>query len=123
MTHAAGLSSSLTEMNALPSRGQPIDPEASSALPNARANVFAMPITSPVERISGPSIVSTPGNFANGNTDSFTETCAGSTTSVTPSSASVLPAITLAAIFASGRPVALETNGTVREARGFTSRT
>ena len=27
-----------------------------------------------------------------------------------------------AAIFASGTPVALETNGTVREARGFTSR-
>ena len=28
-----------------------------------------------------------------------------------------------AAIFASGRPVAFETKGTVREARGFTSRT
>ena len=34
----------------------------------------------------------------------------------------VLPAITLAAILASGRPVALETKGTVRLARGFTSR-
>jgi hypothetical protein len=34
-------------------------------------------MTSPVERISGPRMVSTPGNFANGNTDSFTATCAG----------------------------------------------
>ena len=38
-----------------------------------------------------------------------------------PSSASDLPAITFAAIFAHGTPVALETNGTVRLARGFTS--
>ena len=40
-----------------------------------------------------------------------------------PSSASVLPAITSAASFASGTPIAFETNGTVREARGFTSST
>ena len=31
--------------------------------------------------------------------------------------------MTRAAIFASGCPVALDTNGTVREARGFTSST
>ncbi len=36
-----------------------------------------MPITSPVERISGPRMVSTPGNFWNGNTDSLTATCMG----------------------------------------------
>ena len=63
-----------------------------------------MPMTSPVERISGPRMVSTPGSFANGNTDSFTATCVGTISSVMPSSASVLPAITFAAIFASGRP-------------------
>ena len=33
-----------------------------------------MPITSPVERISGPRMVSTPGKRANGNTASFTAT-------------------------------------------------
>jgi hypothetical protein len=40
---------------------------------------------------------------------------------VKPSSASVLPAITSAASLASGRPIAFDTNGTVRDARGFTS--
>ena len=39
-------------------------------------------MTSPVERISGPRIVSTPGNFANGNTLSFTATCRGTSMSV-----------------------------------------
>ncbi len=49
--------------------------------------------------------------------------CFGSGCSVTPSSASDFPAITFAAIFAQGTPVALPTNGTVREARGLTSMT
>ena len=40
-----------------------------------------------------------------------------------PSSASVLPAMIFAAIFASGLPIALLTNGIVRDARGFTSST
>jgi hypothetical protein len=81
----------------------------------------SIPITSPVERISGPRITSTPGNLLKGKTTSFTLTCLGSGSSCTPSSASDLPAITLAAIFAHGTPVALETNGTVRLARGLTS--
>ena len=42
---------------------------------------------------------------------------------VKPSSESFLPAMTLDASFASGTPIALLTNGTVREARGLTSRT
>ena len=79
-------------------------------------------MTSPVERISGPRIVSTPGNFVNGKTLCFTATWRGTSMSSMPSSSSECPAITFAAIFASGRPVAFETNGTVREARGFTSR-
>jgi len=79
-------------------------------------------MTSPVERISGPRIVSTPSNFTNGNTTSLTETWRGSI-SVMPSSASVRPHMTFAAIFASGRPIALDTNGIVRDARGLTSRT
>ena len=36
--------------------------------------------------------------------------------------ASVSPAMTRAAILATGRPITLATNGTVREARGLTSR-
>ena len=42
---------------------------------------------------------------------------------VKPSSASFLPAMTLAASLARGTPMALLTKGTVREARGLTSRT
>ena len=38
-----------------------------------------------------------------------------------PMSASFSPAMMRAAAFASGTPVALEANGTVREARGFAS--
>ena len=36
-----------------------------------------MPMTSPVDFISGPSMVSTPGNLLNGNTASLTEICFG----------------------------------------------
>ena len=67
--------------------------------------------------------MSTPGNFANGNTDSFTDTHRGTGSSVIPWSASVRPTITRAAACARFNPVAFETNGTVRDARGFTSRT
>ena len=42
------------------------------ALANAVPNVESMPMTSPVERISGPSRVSTPENFPNGSTASLT---------------------------------------------------
>ena len=46
-------------------------------LTNASANVSPTPITSPVDFISGPRIVSTPGNLMNGNTASFTEKYGG----------------------------------------------
>src|SRR5204863_2637948 len=65
-------------------------------------------ITSPVDFISGPRIVSTPGKRTNGNTGLFTKTPATCRSSVNPSSASVRPAITLAAIFASDTPAALD---------------
>ena len=66
---------------------------------------------------------STPGNFANGKTGDlmqnlFTERSLGRS-----KSESFRPAITSAAILAIGTPVALETKGTVRDARGFTSNT
>ncbi|MNN30298.1 hypothetical protein D3C81_1439430 [compost metagenome] len=80
-------------------------------------------MTSPVDFISGPRIGSTPGNLANGNTASLTLKNGGMISSVSPTSARVLPAITRAAILASEVPMHLETNGTVREARGLTSMT
>ncbi len=51
-------------------------------LANAIGNVSAMPITSPVERISGPRMMSTPGNLLNGKTLSLTEKCRGTTSVV-----------------------------------------
>ncbi len=81
-----------------------------------------MPMTSPVERISGPSTVSTPGKRANGNTDSFTPTCLKSAF-FSLKSASFSPAMMRAAILATGVPTTLATKGTVREARGLTSST
>ena len=83
-----------------------------------------MPITSPVERISGPSIVSTPGKRANGKTASFTEMCRGrGVAEGARLREASCPTMQSAPAFASGRPVALPTKGTVRLARGFTSRT
>ena len=92
---------------------------------NAMPNVRSMPMTSPVERISGPSMVSTSGKRLNGSTASFTETwppsAGGRSSPSARSSSSVAPTITRAATLASGTPVALLTNGTVRLARGFAS--
>ena len=100
-------------------------PAAISAFTNARPNVESIPITSPVERISGPSAVSTSGKRLNGRTASFTETCLPVTGFFRRPSvrncASDAPSMTLLAIFANGTPVALATNGTVRLARGFAS--
>ena len=79
-------------------------------------------MTSPVERISGPSTMSTPGNFANGKTASLTETYFGTGSAVIPCSRSRLPTMTRAATLARFNPVALDTKGTVREARGLTSK-
>ncbi len=90
---------------------------------NARPKLLAPPITSPVDFISGPRIVSTPGKRTNGNTGLLTNTPAGSRSSTSPSCARVLPAITRAAICASATPVAFERYGTVRDARGLTSST
>ena len=118
---SSGLSSSRTLMNTHPLAGRSVE-AASSALANAIANVQSIPITSPVDFISGPRMVSTPGKRTKGNTDSLTETWSGTRSAVKPRSVSFLPAITSAASLASGTPIALLTNGMVREARGLTSR-
>jgi hypothetical protein len=108
----------------VPSVGSTV-PAASSALKNALPKVASMPMTSPVERISGPSAVSTSGKRLNGSTHSLIATEPWSDFShsspSTRSSASVAPIITRDATFASGTPVAFATNGTVRLARGFAS--
>jgi hypothetical protein len=99
------------------------------------AKELSMPITSPVERISGPSTASVSGKRLNGSTASFTATCepctggrsrpsARSSSSVVSAALAVaLPAISRAATLTSGTPVALATNGTVREALGLASST
>src|SRR5260363_91660 len=74
-------------------------------------------MTSPVERISGPSIGSTPGNLAKGNIAAFTLKYGGSISRLTPCCFSVCPTMQRAAILASGWPIAFETYGIVRDAR------
>ena len=81
-------------------------------------------MTSPVERISGPSTASAPAKRSNGSTASLTATCAAGIASAgRPRSASRSPSMSRQAILASGTPIALDTNGTVREARGLASMT
>ena len=64
------LSLSRTETNTVPLRGTRVPPP-SWLFANATSKERSMPMTSPVERISGPSTVSTPGKRANGKTDFF----------------------------------------------------
>ncbi|CJC08801.1 Uncharacterised protein [Streptococcus pneumoniae] len=49
-------------------------PEATNPLYNAFSSVKSLPITSPVDFISGPNVVSTERSFANENTGAFTYT-------------------------------------------------
>src|SRR6266481_7156392 len=115
-------------MNTVPLSGIGV-PALNWALPNASPKFSPTPITSPVERISGPSAGSTPGNLLNGNTGDFTKHCGTVRTPdagapvICAKSLSFLPSIRPTAILGNGTPVALLTYGTVREARGFTSRT
>ena len=78
-------------------------------------------MTSPVDFISGPSSASARGKRPNGSTASLTETWLGALGISSFMSARRSPSISRQAILASGTPIALETNGTVREARGLAS--
>ena len=69
----AGLSRSHTDRNTTPDSGSGL-PAARSAFENAVGKSGPIPITSPVERISGPSVGSAPENRWNGNTAAFTLT-------------------------------------------------
>ena len=70
---AAGLSPSATVMKARPLPGS-WAPAAAWALANAVGKSWAIPMTSPVERISGPSSESAPANRSKGSTTSLTHT-------------------------------------------------
>ena len=78
-------------------------------------------MTSPVDFISGPSSESACGKRPKGSTASLTDTWRGTRGMSSSMSASRSPSISRQAILASGTPTALETNGTVREARGLAS--
>ena len=122
-TTARALSVLRTVMQTVPFVGRR-EPAPSWLFSIASPKVRPTPITSPVERISGPRIGSTPGNLLNGKTASLTEKYGGTTSPCTSfCSASFWPTMQRAAILASGSPVAFETKGTVRDARGFTSST
>src|SRR5213593_2375531 len=75
-------------------------------------------MTSPVDRISGPRTVSTPGNLTKGKTDSLTAMWGNSRPSHPSQGSSVSPSAARVAILASGSPIVFETKGTGREARG-----
>ena len=122
MWSTRSLSRSFTELKTLPSVGRGLNALIWD-LAKAMSGSGSMPITSPVDFISGPSTTSMPGKRPQGKTASFTQWYSGVISRVKPSSSSVLPAMTCAASLARGLPMALETNGTVREARGFTSMT
>ena len=79
-------------------------------------------MTSPVDFISGPRMVSTLGKREKENTASLTAMCSRLAVLTSSKSTNFSPDITRAAILAIGRPVALATKGTVRLARGLTSR-
>src|SRR3989344_6168479 len=73
------LSGVVREKRMRPSRGTE-EPAASWDLKNARGKLLSMPMTSPVERISGESRTSVPGKRSQGSTASLTETKGGTGT-------------------------------------------
>ena len=120
---ADALSPSVTLMKTVPEMGSSA-PAAASALPKAVGKSRAIPMTSPVERISGPSRASARGKRSNGSTASFTDTWPPARESGSRSgarSAIRSPRSSRQASLASGTPTAFDTNGTVREARGLAS--
>ena len=99
-------------------------PAARSAFSNALGRSPAVAITSPVERISGPSTGSAPGKRANGSTAALTETVLRRRLRRQAEVAQPRAGHRRRQA-ASTRltPVALVANGTVRDARGLTSST
>src|SRR5439155_1645178 len=107
-----GLSESFTVTKIAPASGR-LPSAAICALANAIPKLSANPITSPVDRISGPRMVSTPGSFVKGKTASFTATPGSGRSSGSPSSSRVFPTVTAAAI---GDRVHVALEGVLEEA-------
>ena len=80
-------------------------------------------MASPVDFISGLRYASMPRSLEKLKAGAFTYHFffSGATTSTMPCSRRLCPSITRVAMSASGTPVALLKNGTVRDERGFTS--
>ena len=97
-------------------------PAACCDLMYASPKELPVPITSPVDFISGPRIGSLSGNLLNGKTGPLTAKNSCDDSDLTLCSLSDIPIIVFAAIFASCLPVALDTKGTVLAALGLTSR-
>ena len=110
----------MTLTKTLPSSGRSCV-AAMWALAKAMPKSSSIPMTSPVDFISGPRMMSTFGKRLKGKTDFLIEMWEGRTSSVKPRSRSFRPTMTLAASLASGTPMAFDTKGMVREARGLTS--
>ena len=109
--------------NARPWSGSRV-PTASQAFAKASPKRGEIPMTSPVDFISGPSRTSSPGNLRNGKTGALMKKSTGSRSGGRPSESRVRPGTaSSAAARAIGTPIAFETKGTVREARGLTSST
>ena len=70
----ARLSRFATDTNTVPDVGRPA-PLATNAFASAMPGSASIPMTSPVDFISGPSTVSTPANRPNGSTAAFTLVC------------------------------------------------
>ncbi len=83
--------------------------------------LVSIPITSPVECISGLKKISAPINLENGNTASFTVVYGGIISSVKPICDNVSPSIHLTAYLTKGSPIDLLTKGAVLDALGFAS--
>jgi hypothetical protein len=81
------------------------------------------PMTSPVERISGRAAVDAGEAREREHGFLHRDVLAGDRACAEVEARSFSPAMTLAAMAAIGRPMALATKGTVREARGLTSST
>src|SRR5574343_270599 len=101
---ALALSLSLTDRKTLPDLGS-LTPAASCDLTKASAKVLPTPMTSSVDFISGPRMVSTPGNLTKGKTASLTEKYGGMTSCVIPCAGRLLPDMQRAAIFASCKQI------------------
>ena len=119
--NASLLSALLTEIKAVPFLGT-VYPSDCIAFKNATPTLSLIPITSPVDFISGPKKTFSSLNFLNGSTAFLTAICL-CLIFFNPKSFNFFPTDNCAAILANGILPYLLTKGTVLLDRGFTSNT